>query len=42
MKRDSLPYLLVLGLCLAACGGKQPGAASPERHKASGCPQGRG
>jgi len=34
MKRDSLPYLLVLGLCLAACGGKQPGAASPERHKA--------
>jgi TolB-like protein len=34
MKRDSLPYLLVLGLCLAACGGKQPGTASPERHKA--------
>jgi TolB-like protein len=34
MKRDSLPYILVLGLCLAACGGKQPGAASPERHKA--------
>lgn len=34
MKRDSLPYILILSLCLAACGGKQPGAASPERHKA--------
>jgi TolB-like protein len=34
MKRDSLPYILVLCLCLAACGGKQPGAVSPERHKA--------